>query len=247
MDVRVGPWRKLAEQQSIHTTKIMAYGPITSLQIDRETMETVLGSKISVDGDCSHEINRRLLLGINIMTNLNSILKSRDITLSTKVHLVKAKVFLVVVYWCESWTINKSECWRIDTFELWCGKDSESPLDWKVIKPVNSKGNQSWIFIERTDAEAEALILWPPNVKNWLTGEYPDAGKDWRQTEKGMTEDDVVGCHHRLHGSMFEQVPEFFMDSKAWHAAVQGVTKNQTWLSHWTEVTLTFNRSTKAS
>jgi len=171
---------KLAEQQSIHTTKIMAYGPITSLQIDRETMETVLGSKISVDGDCSHEINRRLLLGINIMTNLNSILKSRDITLSTKVHLVKAKVFLVVVYWCESWTINKSECWRIDTFELWCGKDSESPLDWKVIKPVNSKGNQSWIFIERTDAEAEALILWPPNVKNWLTGEYPDAGKDWR-------------------------------------------------------------------
>ena len=101
---------KLAEQQSIHTTKIMAYGPITSLQIDRETMETVLGSKISVDGDCSHEINRRLLLGINIMTNLNSILKSRDITLSTKVHLVKATVFLVVVYWCESWTINKSEC-----------------------------------------------------------------------------------------------------------------------------------------
>ena len=94
---------KLAEQQSIHTTKIMAYGPITSLQIDRETMETVtdfifLGFKISVDGDCGHEINRRLLLGINIMTNLNSILKSRDITLSTKVHLVKAKVFLVVVY-----------------------------------------------------------------------------------------------------------------------------------------------------
>ena len=103
----------------------MASGPITSLEIDRETVETVsdfifLGSKITADGDCSHEIKRRLLLGRKVMTNLESIFKSRDITLSTKVRLVKAMVFPVVMYRCESWTLKKAECRRIDAFELWC-------------------------------------------------------------------------------------------------------------------------------
>ena len=126
-----------------------------------------LGSKITADGDCSHEIKRRLLLGRKVMTNLDSILKSRDITLSTKVLLVKAMVFLVVMYGCESWTMKKAECQRIDAFELWCWRRLfESPLDCKEIQPVHPKGNQSWVFIGRTDAKAETPILWPPLPKS---------------------------------------------------------------------------------
>jgi len=124
------------------------------------------GSKITADGDCSHEIKRRLLLGRKVMTNLDSILKSRDITLPTKVCLVKAMVFPVVIYRCENWTIKKAEHRRIDAFELWCWKRLLSPLDCKEIKPVHPKGNQSWVFIGRTDVEAETLIFWPPDVKS---------------------------------------------------------------------------------
>ena len=138
---------------NIQKTKIMASSPITSWEIDGETVETVSdfifgGSKITADGDCSHEIKRHLLLGRKVMTNLDSILKSRDITLSTKVHLVKAIVFPVVVYGCESWTIKKAECQRIDDFELWCWRRL---LDCKEIQPVHPEGDQSWVFIERTD------------------------------------------------------------------------------------------------
>ena len=115
------------------------------------------------------------------MTNLYSIFKSRDITLPTKVHLVKAMVFPVVMYWCESWTIKKAERGGIDAFELWCWRRLlESPLDYKEIQPVNPKGNQSLLFIGRTDTVVETPILWPPDVKNWLMREDPDAGKDWR-------------------------------------------------------------------
>ena len=146
--------------------------------------------------DCSHAIKRCLLLGKKTMTNLDSILKSRDITLPTKVHIVKAMVFPVVIYGCESWTIKKAECWRIDAFELWCW-DSWDSLDREEIQPVHPKGNQSWIFIGRTDAKAEALILCAHDVKNWLTGKDPDVGKDWGQ-EKGMTEDETIGWHHRF-------------------------------------------------
>ena len=151
--------------------------------MDGEKVETVvdflfLGSKITADGDCSHEIKRHLLLGRKAMTNLQSILKSRDITLPTKVHIVKAMVFLVVMYRCESWTIKKAEHRIIDVFELWCWRTLESPLDSKEIQPVHPKGNQSCIFIGRTDAEAEAAILWPPDAKSQLIGKDPDAGKD---------------------------------------------------------------------
>ena len=136
------------------------------------------GPKITADGDCSLEIKRCLLLGRKAMTNLDSILKGRDITLQAKVLLVKAMVFPVAMYACESWTIKKAECWRIDAFELWLlEKTLESPLDYREIKPVNPKGNESWIFIGRTDAETETPILWPPNAKNWLSGKDPDAGK----------------------------------------------------------------------
>ena len=174
---------KVGLKLNIYKIKIMASVPITSWQIDGETMETVrdfvLGaSKITADGECSHEIKRRLLLGRKVMTNLDSILKSSDIILSAKVHLVKATVFPVVMYGCESWTIKKSERWEIDAFELWCSKTLESPLDCKEIQPVHPKGNQPRIFIGRTDAEAETPILWPPDEKNWLIGKDPDAGKD---------------------------------------------------------------------
>ena len=125
------------------------------------------------------------LLRRKAMPNLDSILKSRDITLLTKVHIVKAMVFPVVMYRCEHWTIKKAECWRIDAFELWCWRRLlKSPLDCKKIKPVNPKG-QPWIVIGRIDAKAEARIRWPPDAKSWLTGKDPNARKDWRQKEKG--------------------------------------------------------------
>ena len=189
---------KVGLKLNIQKTKIMASGPFISRQIDKEIMETVTdfifwGSKITADGDCSHEIKRRLLLRRKAMTNLDSILKSKDITLPTKVRLVKVMVFPVVMYWCESWTIKKAEHWRIDAFELWCWRRL---LDCKEIQPVHPKGNQSWIYIRRTDVEAETLILWPPDAKDWLIWKYPDAGRDWRWEEKEMTEDEMVGWHH---------------------------------------------------
>ena len=142
---------------------------------------------------------RCLLLGRKVMTNLDSILKSRDITLSTKVHLVKALVFPVVMYGSEIWTIKKAKNWCFWTVVL--EKTLESPLDCKEIQPVYPKGNQSWIFIGRT--EAETTILWPPDAKSWLIWKDPDAGKDWGQEEKGMTEDEMVGWHHQLNGHGF--------------------------------------------
>ena len=140
------------------------------------------------------------------MTNLDSILKSRDITLPTKVCLAEAMVFPVDMYGFERWSIKKAECWRRYFWTVVLEKTLESPLDCKEIKPVNPEGNQFWIFIGRTDAEAEAPILWLPDAKNWLIGKDTDAGKDWRQEEKGMTEDKMVGWHHQLYGHEFEQV-----------------------------------------
>ena len=170
------------------------------------------------------------------MTNLDSILKSIPITLLTKVRVVKAMVFPVVMYGCVSWTTKKAEPWRTDIFELWFGEDFESPLDYKEIQPVHPKGDQSWIFIGRTDAEAEAPILWPPDVKNWLTGKDPDTGKDWRQEEKGMTEDEMVGWHHWLDGRVWVNSGSWWWTHKAWCAAVHGITKSQIWLRDWTEL-----------
>ena len=161
--------------------KIMAFGPITSWQMDGETMQTVthfilLGSKINVDGDCSHEIKRCLLPLRKAMTNLESKLKSRDITLPTEVCLVTAMVFPVIMYGWDSWAIRKAECQRIDAFELWCCiRLLRIFLGSKEIKPVNPKGNQPWIFIRRTDAEFPVLGL--PDVKSQLTRKDLDDGK----------------------------------------------------------------------
>ena len=137
-----------------------------------------LGSKITADGDCSHVIKRRLLLGRKVMTKLDSILKSRDITLPTKVHLVQAMVFSSSHVWM--WELDYKEKWVLKNWCFWTvvlEKTLESPLDCKEIQPVHPKGNQSWIFIWRTDAEAEATILWPPDAKNWLIGKDLAAGK----------------------------------------------------------------------
>ena len=168
-----------------------------------------LGSTITVYSNCRYEIKRCLLLGGKAMTNLDSVLKSRDITLPTKVHLVKAMVFPCGHVWM--WELDCEESWVPKNWCFWTvvlKNTLESPLGYKEIKPVNPKGNQSWIFIGRTDAEAEAPILWPPDAKNRLTGKDPDAGKDWRQEEKGLAEDQMVTWHHQLNRHEFEQALE---------------------------------------
>ena len=193
--------------------KIMASGPITSWEIDGETVETVsdfifLDSKITADGDCSHEIKRRLLLGRKVMTNPDSIFKSRDITSLTKVHLVKAMVFSSSHVWM--WELDCKESWALKNWYFWTmvlEKTLESPLDCKEIKPVHPSGNQSWIFIGKTDVKAETPVLWSPDAKEQLIWKDPDAGKNWRQEEKGMTEDEMVGWHHWHDGHEFEWTP----------------------------------------
>ena len=222
----------------IQKSKIMATSTITSWQVDRETMIDFifLGSKITADGDCSHEIKRSLLLGRKVMKNQKlwkrqGIKKQRH-HLLTKVPIVKAMVFPVVMYGCESWTIKKAEHWIIDAFELVLQKTLESLLDHKEIKPVNPKGNQLWIFIGRTDAEVP--ILWPLDVKSRLIEKVPDAGKDWGQEERGMTEDEMVEWHHQLNIHEFEQARGDGEGQGSLHAAVHGVTECWIRLRDWT-------------
>ena len=168
------------------------------MQIDGEAMETEKyfifgGSKITADGDCSHEIKRCFILGRKAMNNLDSILKSRDITFPTN---LSSQIYNFSTSHVWMWELDHKESWALKNLCFWTvvfEKTLASPLDCKEIKPVNPKGNQSWIFIGRIDAEAETPILWPPDVKNWLIGKVLDAGKDWRQQEKRTTEDEIVG------------------------------------------------------
>ena len=197
---------KVGLKLNIQKTKIMASGPITSWQIDGETVETVTdfilgGSKITADGDCSHEIKRHLLLGRKVMTNLDSILKSRDTTLPTKVCLVKAMVFPVVMNGCESWTIKKAEHWRIDAFELWCWRRLLR-VSWTARRP-----NQSILKEISPECTLEGLILklklqyfghlmWRADSleKTLMLGKI-EAGRRSRTTK-----DEMVGWHHQLNG-----------------------------------------------
>ena len=170
------------------------------------------------------------------MTNLDSILKSRDITLPTKVRLVKAVVFPVVIYRCE---LDYKESWVLKNWCFWTvvlEETLESPLDCKEIQPVHPKGDQSWVFIGRTDAEAETPVLRPPHAKSWLIGKDPDAGRDWGQEEKGMAEDEMTGWHHQLRDLGLGGLRELVMDREAWRAAIHGVPKSRTRLSDWTEL-----------
>ena len=173
-----------------------------------------------------------MLLGRKAMTNLDSRLKNRDITLPTNVHLVKAMVFLVVMYGYESWTIKKGESQRIDAFKLWWWRRLESPLDCKEIKLVNPKG--PWIFIGMIDAEAEAPILGPHDVKNRLIGKDSDAGKDWGQKEKGWQSRRWLGDIINSMDVSLSKLWEIVEDREAWHSAIHGVTKSWTQLSGWT-------------
>ena len=169
------------------------YG-VTQSQTRLKGLSSSSSSKITADANCSNKIERCLLLGRKVMINIDSILKSRDITLSTKVHLGKAMVFPVVMYRCE---LDHKQGWVSKNWCFWTVL-FKSSLDCKEIKPVNPKGDQSWIFTGRTNAESEAPILWPPDVKSWLTGKDPEAGKDWGQEEKGATEDETAERHYWL-------------------------------------------------
>ena len=203
---------KVGLKLNIQKTKIVASGPITSWQVDAETVADFifLGSKITADGDCSHKIKRCLLLGRKVMTNLDSILKSRDITLPTKVCLVKAMVFPVVRVFPWMWELDWEESWALKNWCFWTvvlEKTLESPLDCKEFQPVHPKGYQSWVFIGRTDAEAETPVFWSRDVESWLIWKDPDGGKDWGQEETGMIEDEMAEWHHRLNIHGFGWTP----------------------------------------
>ena len=209
-------------------------------KVEIVTDSIFLGFKITVDSDCSHEIKRCLLLGRKAMANLDRILKSRDITLPTKVHIIKAVIFPVVMYTCKSWTIEKAECQK-----NWCfrvvvlEKTLESRLDCKEIKPVNPKGNQPWIVIGRTDAEAEAPILWPPDAKSWLIAKHPDAGKDWRK--RGDNRGWGVWVESPTQQTwIWANAGSYWRTGEPGVLQSVGVTKSQTQLSNWTTTATCF-------